>query len=215
MLETVLNLIKWLENIKLKDIEANNPAARYQFVEMGLVSLALILLYKHSTQSKTAWKLFFKLKTLTVTLPLYPTSIIPLSTCIFPCPLIQAGPLPEKSFQFCSIEKSFPQSGTLISESAYEILFKVRAPSTNFAHSFLGIIFLSLLAFSLNSRISGISSDSHGVTTRDSRTRKNCEFSLSRKGPEKMGEKKSKRVKANKLVYMLGIQFILCILAGL
>jgi len=60
MLETVLNLIKWLENIKLKDIEANNPAARYQFVEMGLVSLALILLYKHSTQSKTAWKLFYK-----------------------------------------------------------------------------------------------------------------------------------------------------------
>ena len=54
MLETVLNLIKWLENIKLKDIEANNPAARYQFVVMGLVSLALILLYKHSTQSKTA-----------------------------------------------------------------------------------------------------------------------------------------------------------------
>ena len=35
-------------------IETDNPAARYQFVVMGLVSLALILLYKHSTQSKTA-----------------------------------------------------------------------------------------------------------------------------------------------------------------
>ena len=74
---------------------------------------------------------------------------------------------------------------------------------------------MSLLAFSYNSRITGKGSDSHDVTTRDSRARTNCVFSLSRKGPEKMGEKKSKKVKANKLVYMLGIQFILCILAGL
>ena len=57
--------------------------------------------------------------------------------------------------------------------------------------TFLGIIlFLSLLAFSLNSRITGKGSDSHGVTTRDSRTSTNCEFSISRKGPEEKWERK-------------------------
>ena len=76
-------------------------------------------------------------------------------------------------------------------ESAYEILFKVRALSRNLAHSFLGIIlFLSLLAFSLNSRITGKGSDSHGVTIRDSRTSTNCEFSITRKGPEEKWERK-------------------------
>ena len=35
-------------------IERDNPAAIYQLVVMGLISIALILLYKHSTKSKAA-----------------------------------------------------------------------------------------------------------------------------------------------------------------
>ena len=38
---------------------------------------------------------------------------------------------------------------------------------------------------------------------------------LPKKSLSKMGEKKKMKAKANKLVYMFGIQFILCILAGL
>ena len=38
---------------------------------------------------------------------------------------------------------------------------------------------------------------------------------LPKKSISKMGEKKKMKAKANKLVYMFGIQFILCILAGL
>ena len=119
----------------------------------------------------------------------------------------------EKSSQFIQIlfdENSFPQSEALISEvigeSAYEIFFKERAPSRNLAHSFLGIIFLSLLAFSLNSQITGKGSDSHGVTTRDSRTRTNCGFRLSRKGPEEKWERK-KAKKSKQINWFTCLEF--------